>query len=341
MTQNKNICQKASYLEQDIFTCLTIAGEIPSTDEIKMSWDLIALGATFGTATTTTNKVACSNTDISQCHFSQTIASSPTVTAVTITGTQVTLDGSQFPDSGLFTAKVLIKGQVAEVLSWTSVQIVANFAKGIPACTAAEKVVPRVEFKKTGDSLVFVAYSQNVFVTNTVSVVAADSSSGLLVSFAGGLEYTVTKNNLFATLLEPQNRLEVCGNVCIPNSKSDPTKVVCDLPALASVYSANTYKITQSGVLNGSWTASVPSQIENVKDGNWQSEFTDPVSNCFIEMAFPDGQVGILDSSKILINSVPADKKPFINTLKLQGWDGAVYQTIWTADGEIHDGWNV
>jgi hypothetical protein len=58
-------------------------------------------------------------------------------------------------------------------------------------------------------------------------------------------------------------------------------------------------------------------------------------------MTFPDGQVGILDSSKILINSVPADKKPFINTLKLQGWDGAAYQTIWTTDGEIHDGWNV
>lgn len=36
VTQNKTICQQASYLEQDIFTCLTIPGEIPSTDEIKM-----------------------------------------------------------------------------------------------------------------------------------------------------------------------------------------------------------------------------------------------------------------------------------------------------------------
>jgi hypothetical protein len=51
--------------------------------------------------------------------------------------------------------------------------------------------------------------------------------------------------------------------------------------------------------------------------------------------------VGILDSAKILLNDVPNDKKPFINILKLQGWNGAAYEDLWTADASIHDGWNI
>jgi hypothetical protein len=47
-------------------------------------------------------------------------------------------------------------------------------------------------------------------------VTAADSSSNLSVSYAGGLKYTVTKVNAYATLLEKANRLEICGNVCKP-----------------------------------------------------------------------------------------------------------------------------
>jgi hypothetical protein len=47
-------------------------------------------------------------------------------------------------------------------------------------------------------------------------VTAADSTSNISVSYAGGLMYTVTKLNAYATLLEKANRLEICGNVCNP-----------------------------------------------------------------------------------------------------------------------------
>jgi hypothetical protein len=48
--------------------------------------------------------------------------------------------------------------------------------------------------------------------TNTVSVTDTDSSSGVQSSFAGGVSYTVTKDNVFATLKEAGNGMTVCGN---------------------------------------------------------------------------------------------------------------------------------
>lgn len=60
-----------------------------------------------------------------------------------------------------------------------------------------------------------VAYSNAVYITNTVTVAAADSSSGVQVSFAGGLPYTVTKKHLLVTLnSDKANYISVCGNVC-------------------------------------------------------------------------------------------------------------------------------
>jgi hypothetical protein len=91
---SKNICTKVKYLEQDTFSCLTFAGPIALSDDIQLVWDLIALGTVEGTTTTTTNKVACSNSDTTKCKFSQDSASSPIITALTISGTQITFDGS-------------------------------------------------------------------------------------------------------------------------------------------------------------------------------------------------------------------------------------------------------
>jgi hypothetical protein len=55
---------------------------------------------------------------------------------------------------------------------------------------------------------------------------------------------------------------------------------------------------------------------------------------------FPDTQVGVLDSVKILINKLPNDKKPFAGVTKLQGFDGTAFVDILTLDINIHEGWN-
>ena len=219
----------------------------------------------------------------------------------------------------------------------------ATFANGIPASIQAENAAPKLTFTRKSDKYLLTAYSNAVYLTNTVTVANTDSTSGVSVSFAGGLPYTVTKTNLLATLNTDSkaNYISVCGNPCYPDAaQSDINKVVCNLPPLASVYSYNNYKIVQTGVLKGTWTASEPSQIPLIQDGNWATEFVDAKANCFIELSFPGGQVGILDSAKFLINDIPNDKKPFVNTLKLQGWDGTAYKDLYTSDASIHDGWN-
>lgn len=161
-------------------------------------------------------------------------------------------------------------------------------------------------------------YSTGVTLTNTVTVQASDSTSGVVASFAGGLDYTVTKANIYQTLLETGNSITVCGNVCpLDATKSDATKAVCTLPPLATTHSASTYKIVEASTLSGSWTGSVPAEVTKVTDGNWISEYTDPNANCFIELDFPDTQVGVLDSVKILMNNINTDKTPFNGVSKL------------------------
>ena len=86
--------------------------------------------------------------------------------------------------------------------------------------------------------------------------------------------YTVTKVNAYATLLEKANRLEICGNVCKPiDTLSDINKVACLLPALATSYSAATYHYVKPNVLSGTWTARSASQVLNVIDGIFSTEY--------------------------------------------------------------------
>jgi hypothetical protein len=189
--------------------------------------------------------------------------------------------------------------------------------------------------------VVLISYSTGVSLTNTVTVTTSDSTSGLSSSFAGGLEYTITKANIFATLKEVGNQITVCGNPCaLVDGKSDATKAVCNLPALATTYSASTYKINQAGLISGTWTGSVAAQVTKVTDGVWPSEYTDPSANCWIELDFPDSQVGVLDNVKILINNLDTTKAPFTGVTKLQGFDGTQYVDIMTLDSTIHEGWN-
>lgn len=100
-------------------------------------------------------------------------------------------------------------------------------------------------------------------------------------------------------------------------TQSDATKAVCKLPKLTTAYSATTYKISQSGLIDGTWTAKVSEQVNNVKDNVWPSEYTDPAAACWIELTVLDGHVGVLDSVKILINNLPTSKAPFAGKTKL------------------------
>lgn len=310
------------------FTCLTTKGAVAATNDIRM-----LKGTTAYT---------CSNTIASACQFSTSAATTPTVTAVSLANNAITFTGSNFPAQADYTAKAVFKSATSDaVLSWTATSLTATFTNGVPAAAVAENAVARIFFKRNSDSVVFVSDSTNVYLTNTVSATAADSTAGLQTSFAGGLSYTITKSNVFASLKEPGNNVSVCGNICeLDESASNSSRAVCKVPALATTYSVNQFKIKQPQLIEGAWTGSVAAQVSKVTDGVWPSEYTDPNANCWIEIDFPDTQVGVLDQVKILINNLSTTKAPFAGVTKLQGFDGTAYVDILTLDATIHEGWN-
>jgi len=71
------------------------------------------------------------------------------------------------------------------------------------------------------------------------------------------------------------------------------------------------------------------------------SDYSDTFANPWIEIDFPDTQVAVLDSVKVLINNLDTTKVPFAGVTKLQGFDGTAYVDILTLTNEIHEGWNV
>jgi hypothetical protein len=117
--------------------------------------------------------------------------------------------------------------------------VIATFPLGIPFSAVA--ILPKLYFTRLSDGVVIYAFN-NISRANPITVTAADSTSNLSVSYAGGLYFTVTKTNVYATLLEKSNRLEICGNVCKPIGEySDKDQVVCMIPALATTYSVENY----------------------------------------------------------------------------------------------------
>ena len=80
--------------------------------------------------------------------------------------------------------------------------------------------------------------------------------------------------------------------------------------------------------------------MSKVTDNQWPTEYTDYGTNCWIEIAFPDTQVGVLDRVSILINNLSTTKAPFAGVSKLTGFNGVNFVDILTLDSSIHEGWN-
>jgi hypothetical protein len=59
-----------------------------------------------------------------------------------------------------------------------------------------------------------------------------------------------------------------------------------------------------------------------------------------MEMTLPTGQVGVLDSIKLLISDVALDRMPYLSSAKIQGWNGSAWVDVWALDVTLLDGWN-
>ena len=118
----------------------------------------------------------CANPDSTKCQFTQLAASSPTVTGVSLSGNTLSFTGTAFPGNTDFSAKAIIKSVEVPVTVWTSTSATATFPNGVPAAIAADLVVPRLQFTRNSDSVILIAFSTGVTLTNTVTVTANNSS---------------------------------------------------------------------------------------------------------------------------------------------------------------------
>ena len=163
-----------------------------------------------------------------------------------LSGNQITFNGLGFPTSD-YTARAVFNGLEASTVDIvSSVQVVATWdTTGLPAATD----IPVLQFVSTiGDFSMFAINA--VELTKELELVS--TSSDLSCSFAGGCTYAVESQGLYATLLDSNNRIDICGNTCeLQSSLSDSSYAVCSVPALETEWSADNYAITESAWLYG------------------------------------------------------------------------------------------
>jgi hypothetical protein len=166
------------------------------------------------------------------------------------------------------------------------------------------------------------------------------STQGLECSFAGGCTYSIESDGLYATLLDRDNQIQVCGSVCaLREDLSSASFAVCELDKLSTTYSVDNYKIRQSEDLNG---VIFPEGSDILHDGlTVEHHETDVTSGCEFGMTFKEGHVGVLDEAKVFIGFL-TDKTPYVDNLAFHGSNDnwATFDELHIFSDEIHEGWN-
>lgn len=134
-----------------------------------------------------TIKYNCANADPNLCKYSQQLANSPIITSISSPNVNtITFNGSLFPSTTDYIARASYQSMTVEITSWLTTQASATFPLGIPASATAIK--PKLFFTRKSDGVVFYAKNSST-IAKPLGIVAADSPSGLVASFAGGRLY--------------------------------------------------------------------------------------------------------------------------------------------------------
>jgi hypothetical protein len=133
------------------------------------------------------------------------------VTAVEHTGTVMTFTGSGFPTAGYIGHATFagVNATTVTIVSETSVE--ADFSEiGIAATTA----IPELYFQSIADTHNHDWANLNeLTITKPLSVTS--STASLSCSYAGGCNYEIVSDGLYALLTDKENQVDVCGNRCV------------------------------------------------------------------------------------------------------------------------------
>jgi hypothetical protein len=177
----------------------------------------------------------------------------------------------------------------------SATQITAVWTKGIPVTNSSNTDIS-IMFDKTDSFEMYWADTQNIVLENTLSV--SGSTTALSCSFNGGCKYEVTSSGLSSILAAhpSENYISVCDSKCeYSPDDSTPTKAVCKLPKLSTLYSNTNFEISIPNVgLNSGRFFGMSSNPSVAFNGKLDDTYKDTNTNCHIGMEFKQGHVAIL-----------------------------------------------
>lgn len=165
---------------------------------------------------------------------------------------------------------------------------------------------------------------------------------GIECSFAGGCLLDIQTNGVSSKLAaKPKdNYITVCGERCEFSETSTSSSSQCRVPGMPTSFSNSNFGIlTESEDLkSGNYFGSNANYLLAFDDNNGVGP-NDNSASCHIGMKFNPGFVGILSQVKFFLNNV--DLATFNGNLVFQGSnDLSSWTDLYTADGNIHEGWN-
>lgn len=136
--------------------------------------------------------------------------------------------------------------------------------------------------------------------------------------------------------------VEVCGQKCVfSDEDSTESEAKCKLPKMSTTYSNANFGIeSEDQDLNSGKHFGTNDKASMAFDGNNGNSAEDSSANCHVGMEFREGFVGMISQVKFFMANI-LDKSIFAENLKFEGSsDGATYETLFTVDKKIHEGWN-
>lgn len=252
---------------------------------------------------------------------------------------KISFVGTNFFTTG-YLANASYGGAFADQVTIDSAtQVTATWTYGLPPLNVDE--VPSLWFNQTGTK---VRHYAKTSATLKKSLTVTSATSGLQCSFAGGCKLTVNADGL-STLLKNDsvnNFISVCDEQCtfVPE-ESTAQAAVCKVPKISTVYSNQDFKIeTEKEDLRFRKTFGTIHDLNKVFDHQLTVIPDNINSECFVGGSFKANHVGMLSQVKYFMGDI-ADKTKFVDKMKFQGSsDNSTWVDLFTADENIHEGWN-
>ena len=159
--------------------------------------------------------------------------------------------GEQFDDSGSYTCEVTYANSKSDSCTVSSAtEVTADFTNGIGTQAAASS--PKLKFTSIDGTHSHDAKpAPDVVLDNPLSITS--STSGLVSSFAGGREFSVTAAGLTQNIIAADAEVRICQKPCEHvAASSDAETFVCETPRIATTKSNELFQICEEASLKGS-----------------------------------------------------------------------------------------